>query len=578
MTTQRSRFVAVVLLALSVAGSGQASAQESTPTPVATTRSESELRPATTTFWGDTGLWFVPSAETLATRQWAISAYRRGTNYRQGYTNVGDFAGTFAVGITQRLEFFGSLLVDTRIDRDTRPLFQSDPSYGGVVDRYPQVASPWTGNHLGDLYVGAKINLWSQAEQKPAAFAVRGMVKIPTGDAAAGVSTGKTDVLLDAIVSRNAARLAEVAGYVGWEVDGQPVGLETPRGAFRWGAGVGMPSRGPVRGTFELTGLVPTRDTARLLSCPRPEGCANGLVGSDGSVPPLASPVDVLTRGTVGLTVQAPKGFFVGAGASWNFPRQTRNPALAQDNPFADYWDWQVRIGFHPGTRAAVVPAAPPAPVPAPAASAAAPNGPPTVSAQCDPCTVEVGARATVRSDARDPDSDPLEYRWSAPRGALVDPAAPETIWTAPMQDGPVAVTITVDDGHGGTATDTVTIQVVRSPVRTYAFEDIYFDFDRFTLRPEAIRLLDDAVTVLTANSAIEVRIEGHTCNIGTSEYNLALGERRASAVRDYLVGRGIAAGRLRTISYGEEQPKYDNSREETRRLNRRAALNVTLQ
>ena len=75
----------------------------------------------------------------------------------------------------------------------------------------------------------------------------------------------------------------------------------------------------------------------------------------------------------------------------------------------------------------------------------------------------------------------------------------------------------------------------------------------------------------------LRVEIEGHTCNIGTAEYNLALGDRRANAVRDYLVSRGVTADRLRTVSYGEERPKYDNAREETRRLNRRAALTVNL-
>jgi hypothetical protein len=55
------------------------------------------------------------------------------------------------------------------------------------------------------------------------------------------------------------------------------------------------------------------------------------------------------------------------------------------------------------------------------------------------------------------------------------------------------------------------------------------------------------------------------------------LGDRRANAVKDYLVSRGVAADRLRTVSYGEERPKYDNSREETRRLNRRAALVINL-
>jgi OmpA-OmpF porin, OOP family len=72
--------------------------------------------------------------------------------------------------------------------------------------------------------------------------------------------------------------------------------------------------------------------------------------------------------------------------------------------------------------------------------------------------------------------------------------------------------------------------------------------------------------------------IEGHTCNIGTAEYNLALGDRRASSVRDYLVSRGIAANRLETRSFGEARGKYDTAREETRRLNRRAALVVRVQ
>ena len=87
----------------------------------------------------------------------------------------------------------------------------------------------------------------------------------------------------------------------------------------------------------------------------------------------------------------------------------------------------------------------------------------------------------------------------------------------------------------------------------------------------------DRKLTAMQANPTLQLETAGHTCNIGTPEYNLALGERRARAVRDYLTSRGITAERLRTISYGEERPKHDNSREETRRLNRRAALTVNL-
>ncbi|PYR77310.1 MAG: peptidoglycan-associated lipoprotein [Acidobacteria bacterium] len=99
----------------------------------------------------------------------------------------------------------------------------------------------------------------------------------------------------------------------------------------------------------------------------------------------------------------------------------------------------------------------------------------------------------------------------------------------------------------------------------------------RVHVRGRALRFrpLQPAARTLQDNPNVRIEIEGHTCNIGTAEYNLALGERRATSVREYLVSRGVGADRMRTVSYGEERPKYDNSREETRRLNRRAALVV---
>jgi outer membrane protein OmpA-like peptidoglycan-associated protein len=104
---------------------------------------------------------------------------------------------------------------------------------------------------------------------------------------------------------------------------------------------------------------------------------------------------------------------------------------------------------------------------------------------------------------------------------------------------------------------------------------DVQFELDRFELRPDSIAALDRAAEVLKQNPGMTMRIEGHASEEATPEYNMALGQRRANAVRDYLVGRGVAASRLNTISYGETRPKYDNSREETRRMNRRAALVV---
>jgi len=274
--------------------------------------------------------------------------------------------------------------------------------------------------------------------------------------------------------------------------------------------------------------------------------------------------------------LQAKNGFFAGAGVSWNVPTRARSASFTDDaSVLGDYYDMQFRIGYHPGVKVYVPPPPPPPPSPAPLP---APVHTLSVKAACDPCTVEVGKTSTVTATVQDSISCSVTYRWTAPTGTLAQPAERATLWTAPQQEGSVPVTVTVTcPSDNKTASDTVNIQVTRPPVRSYTFEDVYFDFDRYSLRPEATRVLDEAIAAMKENTTLRVEIEGHTCNIGTAEYNLALGDRRANAVKDYLVSRGVTSDRLRTVSYGEERPKYDNSREETRRLNRRAALVVNL-
>jgi hypothetical protein len=356
-----------------------------------------DSRPATTTFQGDTGLWFVPTGEILGDQQWSASFYRRGTNYVQGFTNVGDFAGTFALGLRDRVEIFGSLIVDTRVDRDLRPLFSTDPDAGGVVDRYPFNNRGWTGDNLGDFSFGVKVNLMSEFRQQPAAVAVRGIVKTPTGDADAGVSTGKPDFAFDLIVSKETRGRLDLSAFGGYEFRGIPDDVDSANGAFRWGAGLGFPSRSPLRGIFELTGNVPGSDTLTFTGTP--------IQAIDGTFAPVDSPINSLTTANAGITWQHRNGFFIGGGIGWNLEMQGREATGADSDPSSlpDFADWQVRLGFHPGVRVYVPP--PPLPPP-PTPPAAAPNRPPTVQVRCEPCTVEIGRTATVTADAKDPDGD----------------------------------------------------------------------------------------------------------------------------------------------------------------------------
>ncbi len=103
-----------------------------------------------------------------------------------------------------------------------------------------------------------------------------------------------------------------------------------------------------------------------------------------------------------------------------------------------------------------------------------------------------------------------------------------------------------------------------------FVWPEVYFPFDQYILTAETREKIDSVARYMTDKSDVNVTIEGHCCYIGTDEYNLALGQQRADAIRDYLTGKGISANRLKTVSYGEAKPKYDNEKEITRRFNRR--------
>lgn len=103
----------------------------------------------------------------------------------------------------------------------------------------------------------------------------------------------------------------------------------------------------------------------------------------------------------------------------------------------------------------------------------------------------------------------------------------------------------------------------------------VYFGYDESTLSAEAQATLDRQAAFLKANPTIRIVIEGHCDERGTREYNLALGDRRASAARDYLVAKGVNASRLKIISYGKERPAVGGSNDTSYALNRRSMSKI---
>jgi peptidoglycan-associated lipoprotein len=99
----------------------------------------------------------------------------------------------------------------------------------------------------------------------------------------------------------------------------------------------------------------------------------------------------------------------------------------------------------------------------------------------------------------------------------------------------------------------------------------VFFDYDSFAIRADSRAQLAKHAEWMKNNPGRRVQIEGHCDERGTTEYNLALGERRAGAVKDFLVSRGVNASQINTISYGEERPATAGSTEDSWSRNRRA-------
>ena len=127
--------------------------------------------------------------------------------------------------------------------------------------------------------------------------------------------------------------------------------------------------------------------------------------------------------------------------------------------------------------------------------------------------------------------------------------------------------------------TGPVTGAVIPGSVRDFTInvgDRVYFDFDSYSIRSDASRILAAQAGWLSRYPQVQIRIEGNADERGTREYNLALGARRAEAVRSFLIANGIPASRIDTISYGKERPIAFVSNEQAWAQNRNAHTTIT--
>jgi peptidoglycan-associated lipoprotein len=133
---------------------------------------------------------------------------------------------------------------------------------------------------------------------------------------------------------------------------------------------------------------------------------------------------------------------------------------------------------------------------------------------------------------------------------------------STPIQEPPAA---------GAPSAQQLVVAGKESPLK-----DVFFDFDKSTIRNDAKSNLKEDLQWLNANPAAQITVEGHCDERGTAEYNLGLGERRAKAAMDYLVAAGIDAKRIKTMSFGKERPFVMGHDESAWKWNRRAHFVVS--
>jgi outer membrane protein OmpA-like peptidoglycan-associated protein len=492
---------------------------------------EWEAHPATPTYEGTTGLFHMPTAYTLPKGRFSFSLFRDNLDRDPKDEDISIHGLSLGFGLTSRVELYGNIGLQNRIDADA--LFQP-----GFVNDYPFVSTPWeTGR--GDVKLGLKFGLLNDYEGDGLGLALRAFVKIPTADEDLGLGTGKVSWGGDLILSKSLAQKADIHGSIGYQVNGDPDDVDLAN-ALKLAAGINIPACTWLQLQAEIMN---TRY-------------------SDDVDFEQTDPLDLV----IGPVLWIKPGFFIRPAISWNLNFDDRG----LDQSSKSWTGRHISIGYHPGWGCREIAVAAPPPPPPPA------NRAPTVSCEIERTMLRPGESTRVRAIASDADGDALTYSWSATAGRIVGTGATVNFESTGMTP-PASATIRVrvSDGRGmdAEATCPVRMEAAVAP-RVEAISCVAGGFPRNLARLNNVdkACLDDVATRLRSDPRSRVIVIGHADS--GERMPEVLARRRAEAVRDYLVReRGIEESRITVRSAAATKPLDTGTDAAARARNRRVEI-----
>jgi outer membrane protein OmpA-like peptidoglycan-associated protein len=498
---------------------------------------EYEARPATPTTFGDTGLIHLSSAYTLPKGKVSFSLFRDNLDRDPKDVDISIHGFTLAYGASSRLELFGSVGLQNRVNVDAR--FQ-----GGFVNDYPfagtSATSPGWQTGLGDVRLGAKFKLLDDYQGDAVGLALRGFVKLGTADETKGLGTGKTDAGIALVLSKTLNRGADLHASIGYQKNGDP---DRPNigDAVNWGVGINVPALRKVQLQAELTG--------------------SAYRGADFE---QTKPLDLV----VGPVLYLKPGLFLRPAISWNLNFDDRGLGSSRKSSTGRL----ISIGYHPGTIArANEPPPPPPPPPPPAA-----NRPPTVTCEAERATIAPGETVGLRATASDPDGDSLTYSWSSTAGRITGTGASVRLDTSGVSaPANVTASVRVSDGRGGSADASCPVRIP-APVRAAEAQTLCDSagFPRNLSRLNNVdkACLDDVAARLRQDPRSRVVVIGHADK--GERFPEVIGRKRAEEVKQYLVTqRGVDESRISVRSAAANRPADTGTSVQARARNRRVQV-----